>query len=324
MPPLRLDPTSASSPLTGLEPKPKAQRRRTLTTIEAPKRWVLGVSRPTSNGPSPLLALRGGELLKKRDLVGLFERLDALAGPGVQLETAGWVDGHPIRWVRLAPLEAPPKLRVLITAGVHGKEAAGPAAALQLLESLQADPLLRRDIEWTVVPVICPTGYLAGTRRNGKGINLNRVCTKSPNAPAEIKIARQILDDGHYDLSIDLHASKSAGDRGFFAIHNGGEDLLALAMPAFLARHEVLDRSTELYERTSPGIFRSKNEGTFKDYLRQRGTERSYTVEAPALAPYEKQVEGLADFVRCVVAAASMDPPIPPRATPFIEVLPPG
>lgn len=324
MPPLRSDPTSASSPLTALEPKPNAQPRRSLATIEAPKRWVLGASRPTTTGKSPLLALRGGELLKKRDLAGLFARLDALAGPGVQLETAGLVDGHPIRWVRLAPLEAPPKLRVLITAGVHGKEAAGPAAALQLLESLLADPLLRRDIEWTVVPVICPTGYLAGTRRNGQGLNLNRVCTSSPNAPAEIKVARKILDDGRYDLSIDLHASKSAGDRGFFAIHNGGEELLAQAMPAFLTRHQVLDHSTELYERTAPGIFRSKNQGTFKDYLRQRGTERSYTVEAPALAPYSKQVDGLADFVRCVVAAASLNPPIQPRTTPFSEAPPPG
>lgn len=302
MPPLRLDPaiTPATSPLRVATPR--APGRRKLETVEAPKTWVPGASQATSLGPSDLLSLRGGALLPKRDLAGLYHRLDALAGPGVQLETAGLVDGHPIRWVRLAPLKAPPRLRVLITAGVHGKEAAGPAAALQLLESLRDDPLLRRDIEWTVVPVICPTGYLAGTRRNGQGINLNRVCTKSPNAPAEIKIARKILDDGHYDLSIDLHASKSAGDRGFFAIHNGGEDLLALAMPAFLARHEVLDRSTELYERTAPGIFRSKNQGTFKDYLRQRGTDRSYTVEAPALAPYAKQVEGLADFVRCVVA----------------------
>lgn len=243
-------------------------------------------------------------VLPKGDLLGLYARLDALEGVGIQQAVAGIVDDHPIRWVRLHALEGAPRLRVLITAGIHGKEAAAPAAALQLLESLTNDPAWRKDVEWTVLPVICPHGFLEGTRRNKRGINLNRKVFDRPGAPAEIKAARKVLDDGHYDLAIDLHASKSAGDRGFFAIHNGGEDLLHEAVTAFTTRYGVLDRSTELYERTGPGVFRSRNEGTVKDYLRRRGTVHSYTVEAPALAPHELQVRGLVDFIRCLTGAA--------------------
>jgi murein peptide amidase A len=60
--------------------------------------------------------------------------------------------------------------RVYLSSGMHGDEAAGPLAVLDLLRS----GFLSAPIHWTLCPALNPTGLAAGTRENAAGIDLNR------------------------------------------------------------------------------------------------------------------------------------------------------
>lgn len=277
--------------------------------VEKPKTHVLGNSfgavRSTGRAAVDIRTrLLAPKILAPHDFPGLLGRLEKLRQPGVELRTLGHVDGHPIPWVHLPALVQPPKLRVLVTGGVHGKEGAGPAAALLWLEQVLAEPQLRREVEFTVIPCVCPTGYVNRTRKNGGGVNLNRLFGDGLAVPPEVAVVRGALTERPYDLAIDLHASKSAGREGFFVLHRGAEEPAKAALSQFSKKHPVLDRATELYAQEAPGLYRSQNHGTLKDYLGEHGVPYSYTVESPALLEYEKQVVGLADLIRSLRDAA--------------------
>lgn len=214
----------------------------------------------------------------------------------IEVTRLGAID-HTSLYALHLPAERAPKLRVLVTGGVHGSEPCGPAAALAFVDHLLAHPELRRDVEVTVVPLVNPYGYKRGLRANGDGLDLNRNVSDDPNAPREIALFREAIAGADFDLAIDLHASGSVGKRGFFAIHDGGAELLHPTMADFSTRHRVVSESTELYAMDAPGVFTSHNPQTLKSYMKERGTKWSYTVEAPAKQPYDYQVRGLVDFL---------------------------
>ncbi|MCK6549601.1 DUF2817 domain-containing protein, partial [Myxococcota bacterium] len=214
----------------------------------------------------------------------------------IEVTRLGAID-HTSLYAISLPAERAPKLRVLVTGGVHGSEACGPAAALGFVDHLLAHPELRRDVEVTVVPLVNPYGYKRKLRANGDGLDVNRHASDAPDAPREIALLREAIAGDEFDLAIDLHASGSVGKRGFFAIHDGGAELLHPTMADFATRHRVVSETTELYTMDAPGIFQSRNANTLKAYMKARGTKWSYTVEAPAKQPYEYQVRGLVDFL---------------------------
>lgn len=224
-------------------------------------------------------------------------RLEVHGGARVEVTQMGAIDHTTLYALHLPAEREVPKLRVLVTGGVHGSEACGPAAALAFVDLLLSRPELRRDVEVTVVPLVNPYGYKRGLRGNGDGIDLNRSASDAPDAPREIALFREAIAGAEFDLAIDLHASASASKRGFFAIHDGGVELLHATMADFSARYELVQASTDRYAMDAPGIFTSKNRQTLKSYMKARGTRWSYTVEAPAKQPYELQVRGLVDFL---------------------------
>lgn len=63
---------------------------------------------------------------------------------------------------------------VLILATIHGNEAAGTPLVRRLAEHLVANAHLLEGRRVILVPVANPDGYTHGTRRNAKGVDLNR------------------------------------------------------------------------------------------------------------------------------------------------------
>lgn len=238
-------------------------------------------------------------LFPRSDWDGLVRELALLRRtPGVTVQTLGEVDGSPVEVVRLSPPPGVKALRVAVFANVHGDEPSAAPAALALVRAVLEDPRLRGQVELTVVPCVNPEGFQTQQRRNQNDqLDLNREVNREGFIPEEIELILPVLDEGPFDLAIDLHASwaqNEKGQTGFFAIQNGtSREVVSPALKAFAQHHPVLDASTERYTLLEPGLFQSQNPGTLKSYLYENGTPHSYTLEAAQQLPYAEQVEGL-------------------------------
>ena len=235
----------------------------------------------------------------------LVRRLEALAAsPDIEMRELGRVGGWPLYALRLRARGTSRPLRVILTAGVHGVEPAGPAAVVAVVEQMIAQPELHMDLDLTTVPLVNPLGYQARVRGNGQRVDLNRAFTDALDAPPEVVLVRQVLRAAPYDVGIDLHSSRSAGQRGYFALHRDALDLLGPAFSRFGVRYPILSESTERYTVEGPGILRSSNCHTLKDYLSDRGVRWAVTIEAPAAIAYESQVYGSTEIVHLLVEVA--------------------
>ena len=141
------------------------------------------------------------EILRRLDRIGqregvMFSVLDELRRSGYAL---------PFCMVRCGPATGP---QVCISAGMHGDEPAGVEALLALLErpSLPA-------IGITAFPCVNPTGFIAGTRTNDLGIDLNRTFGQE-RGPHETELVRWALAGQRFDCGVDLHEDHEAN--GFY------------------------------------------------------------------------------------------------------------
>ena len=81
---------------------------------------------------------------------------------------------------------------VLIMATIHGNEPAGTPLVRRLIERLAAEPKLLCGRRVVVLPVANPDGLAGGTRRNARGVDLNRNFPatnwrpRKPNGPAPL------------------------------------------------------------------------------------------------------------------------------------------
>jgi hypothetical protein len=225
--------------------------------------------------------------------------------PEVSVTRLGASDGWPLDVLQLRTRGAGRRpLRVLVSAGVHGIEPSGPGAALLAMERLLADQDRFTNLELTVLPLVNPVGYRARRRGNADNLDLNRWFFDVADVPVEVMLTRPVLGGCRFDLGIDLHASRSVGERGFFALHRSAAVVLGPAMHRLRERYPILSESTNRYTLEAPGVLRSENTGTVKDYLALSGTRWAMTIEAPAVWPYERQVLGSADLVLELVEEA--------------------
>ena len=147
-----------------------------------------------------------------QDYARLTRRLKALNLPC--METAGVVDGFPIYRILLEG--GPGGRRVLLSAGIHGDEPAGPEAVLCFLERDAAD--LLPHFTFLILPCINPYGYVHNRRENRKGEDINR---SFADDVAESNIVKQVLEGQRFDLFVDLHEDWEA--TGFY-MYEGRRD----------------------------------------------------------------------------------------------------
>ncbi|WP_407334153.1 M14 family metallocarboxypeptidase [Enterovibrio sp. 27052020O] len=83
----------------------------------------------------------------------------------------GDVGGYPL-WLMQSPTQKADRPNLLISAGFHGEEAAGPWGLLYLLSQL--DTHLFERVNLSLLPLVNPTGFARGHRFNELGENPNR------------------------------------------------------------------------------------------------------------------------------------------------------
>ena len=116
-------------------------------------------------------------------------------------------------------------LTVMISAGVHGDEPAGPAALLAMLE----DDGLDERFAYRIYPCTIPSGVDAGTRESTDGVDVNRTFGRGGSSP-EAKAVIMSNRDRKFELAIDLHEDCDA--QGFYCYEYGVGDVGAATIEA--------------------------------------------------------------------------------------------
>lgn len=224
-------------------------------------------------------------------------------------QDAGWVgeeipcaDGQRlIAWQR--PVAAP-RLRVYVSAGIHGDEPAGPLAVRRLLQ----EKLFPEDIAVTLCPCLNPSGFPLNTRRSAAGFDLNRQYLHAEAVETQAHIA-WLARQPSFDVTLCLHEDWES--HGFY-LYELNPDHRPSHAPAIIRRvAEVcpIDLSALIEERPAEGgIIRpsidplSRPEWPEAFWLLQHKTRHSYTLEAPSDFPLATRVAALVEGVRVVLA----------------------
>ncbi|MDA0747752.1 MAG: M14 family metallocarboxypeptidase, partial [bacterium] len=124
------------------------------------------------------------------------------------------VDGYPLYSIHLGDAD---RIPVLICAGIHGDEPAGPEAVQAFLRR-DLGPLLEH-FSFLILPCINPTGYAANRRETTAGIDLNRQFEKE--ASPEVQFVKQALNERRFAFVADFHEDWEA--TGFY-MYEGRRD----------------------------------------------------------------------------------------------------
>lgn len=130
--------------------------------------------------------------------------------------------GTPIALFSSAPLtQLKGQAPLLLMGGIHGDEPLGVLLAEKTLEFLRHSPV---QLPWILIPVLNVDGYKAGTRVNGRGVDLNRNYPAkswspqfekeryfpgpSPGSEAEIQAVVRLMSEFKPRLVIHCHSWK--------------------------------------------------------------------------------------------------------------------
>ena len=231
-------------------------------------------------------------------------------------EPAGWLGAGPTRTPYYAQESGRPGPKVLIVAGIHGDEPAGPAAAEQIRHwPIQKGSLL-------VVPRASVAALAAKTRLSPDGgtnrVNLNRVFPprESPGGPAQELAAElwSLVKTQRPDWLLDLH---EGGDFRGQTTNSVGSSVIAADMPeAVAAARKILDAvNATVTESNRAFVFLSRPvKGSLAraaaDELGARALILETTIKSQALALRTRQ-HRLA--VHCLLSDLGM---IPDEVTP--------
>ncbi len=220
-----------------------------------------------------------------------LSRWESLAGErGFSTETLLEVDDHPVFASTKGDSSKP---AIYLSSGVHGDEPSGPQALLQLLEAGDFDDRY----QWLICPCLNPIGLAAGTRENGKGIDLNRDYHQCQSAEvcAHIEWLKQ---QPVPHLFLSLHEDWESSGFYFYEINQGSpgpthREILAAASSEFPPEPELV---IDDHEVTEPGwIFHPEHpdipEGWPEAiYLAKMGCPLSLTFETPSKQLLEKRI----------------------------------
>lgn len=106
--------------------------------------------------------------------------------------------------------------KMLVVSGQHGDEIATPYVLFKFVERLFNDPnykWLLTMYDWTIIPLVNPTGYNARTRRNANNVDINRDYNDSTGfATEEAAYVRDALIATQFVWALDMHQAPLAGN----------------------------------------------------------------------------------------------------------------
>ena len=234
---------------------------------------------------------------------------------GQHLEKAGFnstllgeiqTDIGPCPFIRLKRKTGTGIPKVLLSAGIHGDEPAGPHAVLDLLKKISERKILLPQINLDIFPLINPSGFLRRTRTNQDGFDLNR-CFATGHPPKEIRIMMNFLKNREYDLSIEFH--EDIDTKGFYLYEHQpvnvsgsdsdkwGQEITALLRKKGFPINDnpIIEGMPAINGVISP---RRKRRSFFRRhgwpqafYMHKHGTSRTLTLETPPCISIEERVE---------------------------------
>jgi len=193
--------------------------------------------------------------------------------------------------------------KVYVSAGIHGDEPASPLAALQLLQ----DNDWPDSLDLWLCPCLNPLGFLANSRFNDKGIDLNRGYL-NPVADEIVAHIAWLERQPPFDLCLLLHEDWES--QGFYLYEQNpdGRPSFAEKMIAAVERICPVDRSELIDGRPAKGgILRPNTDPRTRPdwpealYLISHKTRQSYTLEAPSDFPLRTRVNALVTAVNTAI-----------------------
>ncbi len=222
-----------------------------------------------------------------------------------KIRTMGYVQclGKDVPIIKILFRSRPENPRVLLSAGIHGDEPAGPHSVLSLLLSWNESPIssLFQGINLDLFPLINPSGFEKMTRENAEKIDLNREFAKGHPA-LEIRLLMDDLRNKRYDLSVEFHEDIDA--RGFYLYEHFPEKRNPFA-PSIISRLEsekltilkdpVIEGMPARNGIIHPGQGRKRSHfrrhgWPMAIYMFRHGTPRTITLETPTMAPLDERI----------------------------------
>jgi hypothetical protein len=207
---------------------------------------------------------------------------------------------------------------VLLTAGVHGDEPAGPWALLALVRGDLLDPHFRYEI-W---PCTNPSGYVARTRANAQGHDVNR-SFHDGGTTAEARAIVAATARSRFALAVDFHEDFEADGFYFYeplatGVAPIGEAVLGELQRRALPLHGLTDGFDLGYRSwpagrprleigrvlSTPDVERGYGGWPLGTYLLAGRSERVLTFETPRGRPWEMRVRMHA--IAAIVAIAQL------------------
>ncbi len=195
-------------------------------------------------------------------------------------------------------------LHIYLSAGIHGDEPAGPIALLELMKTSFFDS----SAQWSICPILNPSGLLIGTRENADGMDLNRdYLLRSSREVAAHAAWLDLIKTP--DLFISLHEDWETNGFYFYEIdlHNAPADrarcILDAVKPWFdpepgpeIDGHEV-DAPGWIYHPAEPDFPENWPEAIF---MAKMGCPLSFTFETPSIAVIGDRVAAHSAGVRAI------------------------
>ena len=143
----------------------------------------------------------------------ITKKLNAISSIQNNLDIIGCINNYPFYRILLShPSES--NDTVLISAGIHGDEPAGPTAIFLFLE--RNNTHLFKHFNFLILPCINIYGFEHNKRENADGIDLNRSFER--DEIAEVNIVKQAIQGMRFAFTIDFHEDWEA--TGFYLYEN--------------------------------------------------------------------------------------------------------
>lgn len=194
--------------------------------------------------------------------------------------------------------------RVLVGAGIHGDEPAGPLAVLKLL----TEGALLPAYEWVVFPMMSPDNLAANRRENPDGRDPNRDY-RDPRTPQVRAQLEWLASHGGraFDTAFLLHEDWEAPGYYLYELCSDEAEPLASVMLKTAASHFELHPDPVIEGLPARGALISfrgnlpeRPEWPEAIYLAKQGTRRAYTMETPSSQPLQRRVDCHAATLRAV------------------------
>lgn len=237
------------------------------------------------------------------DVPQLLARLQAqLARWGLQAQDLGPDDSNRV-WLYRKIMPDPALPAVLVAAGFHGEEPAGPWGLLHFLE--QQDPVLQRQVNLSLLPAVNLAGLGLGTRFNQHGENPNRGYQEryghTPSREGVVllqhgDVLQQLARNGILTCHEDVLLSQAY----LYSFEREPQHAaLSAQLRQALGRHLPLIVDGIVDDcQVNNGVIKNHADSSFESWLFDAGAELAYCTETPGQAEFDVRIRAVAEVIQ--------------------------